>query len=46
MRVMTPRPSPLPPTSNNPNLLSVIKAMIASMQQQNANMVNQHDLVM
>jgi len=44
---MAPRtPPPLLPNSDNPHLVGAIEAMIATMQQQNANMVNQHNLAL
>jgi len=43
---MAPRPPPPPPTADNPNLVSALEAMVVAMQQQNANMVNQHNLAM
>jgi len=42
---MAPRPpSPFLPNSDNPHLVGAIEAMIAAMQQHNANMVNEHNL--
>jgi len=44
---MAPRPAPPPvPNPNNPHLVGAIEAMIAAMQQQNANMVNQQNLAL
>jgi len=45
-RAMGPRPPPPPPTTDNPNLVNALEAMVVAMQQQNANMVNQHNLAM
>jgi len=44
---MAPRPPPPPvPNPDNPHLVGAIEAMIAAMQQQNANMVNQQNLAL
>jgi len=44
---MAPRPPPPPiPNPGNSHLVGTIEAMIAAMQQQNANMVNQHNLAL
>jgi len=44
---MAPRPpSPPLPNPDNPHLVGAIEAMIAAMQQPNANMVNQHNLAL
>jgi len=44
---MAPRPPPPPiPNPDNSHLVGTIEAMIAVMQQQNANMVNQHNLAL
>jgi len=44
VRVMASKPHL--PNPNNPQLVGTIEAMIVAMQQQNANMVNQHNLVL
>jgi len=44
---MAPRPPPPPlPNPDNSHLVGTIEAMIVAMQQQNANMVNQHNLAL
>jgi len=44
---MTPRPPPPPiPNPYNPHFVGAIEAMIAAMQQQNANMMNQQNLAL
>jgi len=45
---MAPRPHPPPPLPklDNLHLVGAIEAMIAAMQQKNANMVNQHNLAL
>ena len=45
---MAPRPPPPPPLPNpdSSHLVGTIKAMLAAMKQQNANMVNQHNLAL
>jgi len=44
---MAPRHHPPPiPSPDNPHLVGAIEAMIAAMQQQNANMVNQQNLAL
>jgi len=43
---MAPRPPPPIPNPDNPHLVGAIEAMIAAMQQQNANMVNQQNLAL
>ena len=42
---MASRPPP-PPTSDNAGVMSAIEAMVAAMQQQNATMMNQHNLAL
>jgi len=44
---MAPRPPPPPiPNPDNPHLVGAIEVMIADMQKQNANMVNQQNLAL
>jgi len=44
---MAPKPPPPPiPNLDNPHLVGAIEAMIAAMQQQNANMMNQQILAL
>ena len=44
---MAPRPPPPPiPNPDSSHLVGTIEAMLAAMQQQNANMVNQHNLAL
>ena len=45
--VRAPRPPPPPiPNLDSSHLVGTIEAMLATMQQQNANMVNQHNLAL